>query len=70
MSRISVEEAARTMCVSAQFVRIGLQQKAFTWAVKSSAVRMPGGRWSYYIDKEEFERNFNETGEKANSSCA
>lgn len=48
-NRISVENAARLMGVSGQFIRIGLQQGVlpFGYAVKRQ-------RWSYYISPMKF----------------
>ena len=52
-SRISVVEAARLMGVTPMFLRIGLREGKFPFG---TAVRMPGGRWSYYINATRFER--------------
>ena len=49
MGRISVEEAGRIMGVTAQFVRVTLQQEKVDWGY---AVRMPGGRYTYYVNEE------------------
>ena len=49
MGRISVEEAGRIMGVTAQFVRVTLQQDKVDWGY---AVRMSGGRYTYYINEE------------------
>jgi hypothetical protein len=51
--RISVDEAARRMGVTPMFLRIGLREGKFPFG---TAVRMPGGRWSYYINATRFER--------------
>jgi len=51
--RISVDEAARRMGVTPQFLRLGLRAGKFTFG---TAVQMPGGRWSYYINATRFER--------------
>ena len=51
--RISVVEAARLMGVTPMFLRIGLREGKFPFG---TAVRMPGGRWSYYINATRFER--------------
>lgn len=53
MSRISVEQAAAKMGVTPMFLRIGLREGKFPFG---TAVRMPGGRWSYYINATRFER--------------
>ena len=45
--RISVVEAARLMGVTPMFLRIGLREGKFPFG---TAVRMPGGRLSYYIN--------------------
>jgi hypothetical protein len=51
-NRLSVKEAAALMCVSEQFLRIGLQQGKFPFgtAVKTSS------KWSYYINTTQFLR--------------
>jgi len=51
--RISVDEAARRMGVTPQFLRLGLRAGKFPFG---TAVQMPGGRWSYYISATRFER--------------
>lgn len=51
--RISVDEAARQMDVTPQFLRLGLRAGRFPFG---TAVQMPGGRWSYYINRVRFER--------------
>lgn len=53
MSRISVEQAAAKMGVTPQFLRLGLRAGKFPFG---TAVQMPGGRWSYYINATRFER--------------
>jgi len=50
--RISVDEAARQMGVTPQFLRLGLRAGRFPFG---AAVQMPGGRWSYYINRVRFE---------------
>jgi len=50
--RISVDEAARRMGVTPQFLRLGLRAGKFPFG---TAVQMPGGRWSYYINTTRFE---------------
>lgn len=47
MPKISVDEAARRMGVTPQFLRLGLRAGKFPFG---TAVQMPGGRWSYYIN--------------------
>ncbi len=49
--RLSVEEAAKLMGASAQFIRIGLQQSVFPWgyAVKTSS------HYTYFIIEKKFE---------------
>lgn len=49
MKSITVEEAAKIMGKPPQFVREALKQQRLPIGV---AVRMPGGRWSYYITEE------------------
>ena len=48
-AKLSVEDAARLMGVTGQFIRVGLQQGAlpFGYAVKRK-------RWSYYISPAKF----------------
>jgi len=50
-SRISVDEAARRMGVTPQFLRMGLRAGKFPFG---TAIQMPGGRWSYYINSRRF----------------
>lgn len=50
---IPVVEAAARMGVTPMFLRIGLREGKFPFG---TAVRMPGGRWSYYINATRFER--------------
>ena len=52
-ARISVTEAAARMGVNPQFLRMGLRAGKFPFG---TAVQMPGGRWSYYINAERFDR--------------
>ena len=52
-ARVSVEEAARIMGVTPMFLRMGLRLGRFPFG---TAVQMPGGRWSYYINATRFER--------------
>ena len=52
-ARISVTEAAARMGVNPQFLRMGLRAGKFPFG---TAVQMPGGRWSYYINAERFRR--------------
>lgn len=51
MTRMTVNEAARRMGASPQFVRIGLQQGKFPfgYALKMST------RWTYWISRERFD---------------
>ena len=46
---ISVEEAARILGVTPQFLRLGLQQRRFPFG---AAVKFK--RWAYYINSERF----------------
>jgi len=50
--RISVDEAARRMGVTPQFLRMGLRAGKFPFGI---AVQMDK-RWSYYINAQRFER--------------
>lgn len=52
-ARVSVEKAARIMGVTPMFLRMGLRHDRFPFG---TAVKMPGGRWSYYINPVRFER--------------
>ena len=49
-NRLSVEDAAKLMNVSGQYIRIGLQQGIFPWG---NAVKM-SSRWTYFISKPKF----------------
>lgn len=49
---VPVVEAAARMGVTPMFLRIGLREGKFPFG---TAVRMPGGRWSYYINRQRFE---------------
>ena len=53
MSRISVEQAAAKMGVTPQFLRMALRANRLPFG---TAIQMPGGRWSYYINATRFER--------------
>jgi len=53
MSKLSVERAAAEMGVTPQFLRMGLRAGKFPFG---TAVQMPGGRWSYYINATRLER--------------
>lgn len=52
-ARVTVTEAAARMGVNPQFLRMGLRLGRFPFG---TAVQMPGGRWSYYINAERFRR--------------
>lgn len=49
MGRINVEEAAVMMEATPQFVRRMIQQEKVDWGV---AVKMSGGRYTYYVSEE------------------
>ena len=49
--KLSVEEAAKLMDVSPQFIRIGLQRGVFPWGY---AVQVSGRRYSYFINRAKF----------------
>lgn len=51
--RISVEDAARRMGVTPMWLRMALRLGRVPFG---TAVQMPGGRWSYYINRARFER--------------
>lgn len=51
--RVPVDEAAKRMGVTSMFLRMGLRHDRFPFG---TAVQMPGGRWSYYINPVRFER--------------
>ena len=53
-SRMTIAECARLMNVSEQFVRVGLQKEVLPFGY---AVRISGGRWTYYISREKFEES-------------
>lgn len=50
-NRLSISRAAELMGVSAQFIRIGIRQGLFPWGY---AVRISGGRYTYFISKNKF----------------
>lgn len=52
-NNVSVVEAATRMGVTPQFLRMALRAGKFPFG---AGVQMPGGRWSYYINRERFER--------------
>lgn len=49
-NRLSVEQVAKIMNVSGQFIRIGLQKGVFPWGY---AVKM-SNRWTYFINAQKF----------------
>ena len=53
---MTVEEAAKRMNVSKSFIRAGLRHDKFPFGV---AVKV-SSRYTYYIDKNKFERFLNE----------
>lgn len=54
--RVSVKDAAKTLGVSEQFIRIGLQRNILPigWAVRMS------DRFTYYISKKKLDEYINE----------
>lgn len=50
---VTIKEASERIGKPQQFIRIGLQQKALPFG---EAVKMPGGRWSYLINRTRFEK--------------
>lgn len=46
---MKVKEAAQRLGKTEQFIRVGLQQGALPFG---TAVKMPGGRYSYHISRE------------------
>lgn len=63
---MKVEEVAKRMGVSPQFVRIGLQRNALPFGV---AVKL-SSKWTYYINESHFERWMGYEGKKScNVSC-
>ncbi len=50
---IKVKEAAKLMGKSEQFIRIGLQRGLLPFG---NAIQNPGGKYSYYISPELFEK--------------
>lgn len=62
--KISVKEAATLMGKSVQFVRIGLQRRAFNFG---SAVKL-SSRWSYHISPELFYEYINGKREELKSN--
>lgn len=63
MKKMTVEEAAKLMGASTQFVRESLKADKFPWGV---ATKMPGGRYSYWISKSKFERWMNDGNMETN----
>lgn len=57
--KLTVIDAARIMGASPQFVRMGLRDRRFSFGY---AVKMPGGRWSYYINEKKFREEFGDNG--------
>lgn len=49
--QMSVEEAARRLHMTPAWIRKGLQDRVFPWGY---AVKMSGGRWSYFISRPRF----------------
>ena len=49
--KLMIQEAAALMGVSAQYVRIGIQQGILPFGV---AVKVGGGRYTYYISPAKF----------------
>ncbi len=50
-NKLTPAEAAELMGVSAQFVRVGLQQGLFTWGY---AGRISAKRYTYFISRQKF----------------
>lgn len=50
-NNITVEEAARLMGVSRQFVRVGLQKGILPFGC---AVQVSAARWTYFISRQKF----------------
>lgn len=50
-NKLTPAEAAELMGVSAQFVRVGLQQGLFTWGY---AIKISAKRYTYFISKPKF----------------
>ena len=53
MNKMSVAEAAKKINATEQFVREALKANLFPWGV---AVKMPGGRFSYWISEEKLDK--------------
>lgn len=49
--KLTVEKAAKLMGKTPMFIRMGLRQGRLPFGY---AVKMPGGRWSYYINAQQF----------------
>jgi len=54
--RMSVNDAAKKMKVSPQFIRVGLQRGHFPFGV---AVKL-SSKWTYYINPKQFEEYMRE----------
>lgn len=50
-ARISIREAAELMCVTQQFLRIGLQRGIFPWGY---ALQLRSKRYTYFISRQKF----------------
>lgn len=64
MKNLTVEDAAKAIGKTPQFVRVGLQQQRLPFG---TAVKMPGGRWSYSISSELLKQYAGEEVERVDS---
>lgn len=60
MTKLSVKEAAAYMGASEQYVREACKQQLYSWG---RAARMPGGHFSYHINRKLFSKEFPECPE-------
>ncbi len=58
---VTVNEAAKTLGKSAQFVRVALQQKILPIGV---AVQLTPGRWNYHISRHLLNQYIGKTGDE------
>ena len=50
-NRMSIDEAARMLDCTKQFLRVALQRGAYNFGV---AIKMSGNRYTYYINRDKF----------------
>ena len=53
MSRVTIQEAAKMLGITEQYLRVSLQRGAFPFGV---AMKVGSERYTYYVNKERLER--------------